>query len=271
VDAVDICTPPHLHPEAAIAAAKAGKHVSCQKPLARTLAECDAMIEAAHEAGVVLYHAEFNRTHPANIRAAELVRSGRIGRIIAIQATFAYWQGGELLSTTWRYDPKIAGGGQLLDSGIHSIDLLRGIGGEVKSVSCMTTRFREELGGEDTSVVNLRFEEGHLGALLSTQACGMWSPAPRLIVYGMEGILTMGGPHALAIHRHDLPDRIEVLESERQNWMKPMIGGFLDAAIDGKPNPSPGEEGRANLAVVLAAYESERQGREIELADFDGR
>ena len=269
IDAVDICTPPHLHADAAVAAAKAGKHISCQKPLACTLADCDRMIAAAKAAGVVLYHAEFNRNLPAGIQARELVKSGRIGRLVGIQATFAYWQGGKFLSTPWRYDPKISGGGQLLDAGIHSVDLVRSIGGEVHSVSCMSTRFREELGGEDTAVVNIRFQAGHVGSLYSTQACGVWSPTPRFIAYGMEGVLVMGGQHgALAIHRNDRPDRTEVIQAARDDWMKPMVDGFVDPVLDGTPNPSPGEEGRANLLFVLAAYESERRGVELELAAF---
>jgi predicted dehydrogenase len=227
------------------------------------------MICAANAAGVVLFHAEFNRTLPASIRAKALVTSGRIGRLIGLQATFAYWQGGRVLTTPWRYDPSVAGGGQLLDSGIHAVDLLRNIGGDVHSVSCVTTRFREELGGEDSAIVTIRFADGHLGSLYSTQACGMWAPTPLLAAYGTEGVITVRGPHgALALHRHDLPNRVEVIQEARDDIFAPMIDAFLRTVIDHAPNPSPAEEGRANLQFVLAAYESERLGREIELANW---
>jgi predicted dehydrogenase len=133
VDAVEICTPHHLHPEAVIGAARAGKHILCQKPLAKTLAECDAMIEAARQAGVVLYYAETNRTMPAAVGLKRALDEGRIGRLIGIQATYAHWQGGEYMTTAWRYDPNITGGGQLLDGGIHYVDVMLHVGGPAES------------------------------------------------------------------------------------------------------------------------------------------
>src|ERR1044071_14711 len=131
IDAVEICTPHHLHSDLVIAAARAGKHILCQKPLAKTLAECDAMIAAAQEAGVVLYYGETNRTMPAAQALKQALDDGRIGQLPGVQATYAHWQGGKYLSTVWRYDPRIAGGGQLLDGGIHYIDLMLHLGGSI--------------------------------------------------------------------------------------------------------------------------------------------
>lgn len=266
VDAVDICTPHHLHAEAAIAAAQAGKHILCQKPLANTLEECDAMITAAREAGVVLYYGEMNHTTPAATEAKRAVEAGRIGRLTGVQATYSHWQGGEILSTAWRYDPHLAGGGQLMDGGIHYIDLMLNIGGPIEAVTCFTTQFRPELGGEDTAVVNARFRGGHLGTLYSSHAAGIWLPQSNFIAFGTEGVLTLGGPlGALTLHRKDLPERREVLLQERGDSFATMIGRYLDTVLDGAPNPAPGEVGRDNLEVVLAAYESARLGREVRL------
>ncbi len=266
VDAVEICTPHHLHAEAVIAAARAGKHILCQKPLANTLEECDAMIAAAHEAGVVLYYSEMNHTTPAAQEAKRAIEAGRIGRMSGVQATYSHWQGGEILSTAWRYDPALAGGGHLMDGGIHYIDLLLNIGGPIEAVTCFTTRFRPELGGEDTAVVNARFTAGHLGTLFSSHAAGIWLPQSNFVVFGTEGVLTLGGPHgALTLHRKDLPERREVLLQERGDSFATMIGRYLDTVLDGAPNPSPGEVGRENLRVVLAAYEAARLGREVRL------
>ncbi|HLJ54517.1 MAG TPA: Gfo/Idh/MocA family oxidoreductase, partial [Chthonomonadaceae bacterium] len=104
IDAVDLCLPHHLHAPAAIAFAEAGKHVLCEKPLAPTVAECDAMIEAAECSGVTLMHLEPHRMSQTTAAAAALVREGRIGRLIGLQATIAYWQRAEL-NTGWRGDP----------------------------------------------------------------------------------------------------------------------------------------------------------------------
>jgi len=122
VDAIELCTPPHHHPAACMAAARAGKHVSCQKPLARTLAECDEMISVAASCGTILYYGEVMRTSVATRFVASAVAEGRIGQLVGIQGTYAHWQGNEYLGTAWRYDPLISGGGQLLDGGIHAID-----------------------------------------------------------------------------------------------------------------------------------------------------
>jgi len=271
IDAIDLCTPPHLHPEAVIAAAKAGKHVCCQKPLARTLAECEKMAEAHAQAGTVLYYAEFYRTMPAAVMARKLIEEGRIGALVGIQATYAHWQGGAYLGTPWRYDPKVAGGGVLLDGGIHTVDLLRVVGGDVDSVSCFTRRVRPELGGEDTSVVNIRFAGGHFGTMISTQAAGTWYSGPQCAIFGTEGILTIGGPFGpLALHRDDLPDRIEVLQNDRPDLFSAMLAHFLDA-VDGQPNISPAREGIEDLRVVLAAYRSAELGREVHVAEIQAQ
>ncbi len=267
IDAVELCTPPHLHPDAVIAAANAGKHILCQKPLARTLAECDAMIAAARDAGVVLFYGEMNRTLPSALLAKRTVDARRIGRLVGIQATFAYWQRGAILDTAWRYDPEVAGGGQLLDSGIHALALMHTLGGPVKSVSCYTERFRPEMGGEDTTSVAVQFTGGHVGTLFSSQAFGAGVPGPGLTAFGTEGALTLGGGAALTLHRPDLPDRKEVLLQSDGDLITAMIGAYLDVVQHGVENPSPGEAGRDDLQLVLAAYQSANEDRQVSLSD----
>ena len=269
VDAIELCTPHHLHPHAVIAAARAGKHILCQKPLAKTLADCDAMISAVEKAGVTLFYGEHNRTLPSAVQARAAVEAGRIGRMIGVQATAAHWQGGIYLTTAWRYDPAITGGGQLLDGGIHAVDMMLQIGGPVRAVSAFTSSFRPELGGEDTAVVNLQYEQGHLGTLFSSQAAGLWFPGANCVVFGTEGVLSLGGPAgALVLHRPDLPDRREVLLAHNPDGFDAMIGTYLDTVVGGKPNPSPGSVGRENLRVVLAAYESAQRGSVVTLEEI---
>lgn len=269
VDAVELCIPHHLHAEAVIAAARAGKQILCQKPLGRTIAECDAMISAAHEAGVTLYYGEMNHTVQAAIEARKAIEAGRIGHLIGIQATYAHWQGGRYLSTPWRYNPALSGGGQLIDGGIHYINLIRHIGGEIESVMCITTSFRPELGAEDTAVLNLRFKDGHLGSCFASHASGISSPYPTLLALGTEGMLAYGGHQGvLTLHRKDLPDGRTVLLEQTEDPFTVMIGRYLDTVCDGAPNPSPGEVGREDLRVVLAAYASAQSGREVRLSDM---
>jgi predicted dehydrogenase len=268
VDSIELCTPHHLHSEAVIAAARAGKHILCQKPLTKTLAECDAMIAAVESAGVTLFYGETNRTMPSAVRAKAAIEAGRIGTLIGVQARAAHWQGGVYLTTAWRYDPNVTGGGQLLDGGVHAIDLMLHLGGAIEAVSCYTTRFRPELGGEDTAVMNARYVGGHLGTLFSSQAAGIWLPEAHCIAFGTEGALALGGTQgALVLHRPDLPERREVLLAEHTDSFTAMVGCYLDTVLENAPNPSPASVGRANLAVVLAAYQSAEQHREISLAE----
>ncbi len=141
VYAVDLCLPHHLHAPVAIAFAEAGKHVLCEKPLALNVAECDAMIRAAESNGVTLMHLEPQRMSATVAQAAEMVREGRIGRIVGIQGTFAYWQRAEL-NRDWRADPAQSGGGHLMDGGIHIIDAIRHLAGDVTAVQAMTAQYR---------------------------------------------------------------------------------------------------------------------------------
>src|SRR5579871_5486142 len=117
IEAVDLCLPHHLHAEATVAAARAGKQILCEKPLAITTEECDRMIAAARTAGVILMHGEPMRTAANVEKAAELVRAGSIGKLVGLQATFTYWQRAEL-NTEWRGRHAQSGGGYLMDGEI---------------------------------------------------------------------------------------------------------------------------------------------------------
>lgn len=264
VDSIDLLTPHAHHADGVIEAAKAGKHILCQKPLARTLEECDRMIAAAREAGVTLFYGEMNRTAEAVVAAKRAIDEGRIGTMVGLQAIYTHWQGGDYLKTAWRYDPEEAGGGQLLDGGIHLLDVLLHLGGRVEGVMCHIARFRPELGGEDTATLSLRFEGGHLGTLFTTHSSGSWSPEAYCTVIGNEGLLTLGGSHGpVALHRRGQPKEV-LLTNPRESFNR-MIGAYLDTVVDGKPSAAPAEVGREDLRVVLAAYESAKTRAEVRL------
>jgi predicted dehydrogenase len=271
VDAVDLCLPHHLHAEAAVAAAQARRHILCEKPLALTPEDCDRMIAASREAGVVLLHAESMRLSEPVERADALIQEGRIGKVVGLQATWAFWQR-ETLNTGWRARPAEAGGGHLMDSAIHVIDALRHLGGEIVAIHAMTTQFRPELGAqsEDTGVLNFRFAGGHLGLLFACHAARGRGTAPLLTVFGTEGCLNVevyGGDHLLMLHRPGQPP--EGILERGTGWRAyhRLIEHFLDVIQRGEPLRATPEDGRENVRVVLAAYESARTGREISLSN----
>ena len=185
IDAVDICTPNNMHAEIAIAAAKAGKMILCEKPLSRTLEEGQQMVDAITKAGVkntVWYN---YRRLPAVSLAKQIVDSGKLGRIFHYRANFLQdWtisadlpQGGEGL---WRLDVEAAGSGVTGDLLAHCIDTAIWINGSIKDVSAVTETFIKErvhqatgqvqkVGIDDACIFHCHFENGSLGLFESTR------------------------------------------------------------------------------------------------------
>ncbi|HZO91595.1 MAG TPA: Gfo/Idh/MocA family oxidoreductase [Chthonomonadaceae bacterium] len=269
IDAVDLCLPHHLHAEMAIAAARAGKHILCEKPLALTPEDCDRMMAAARAAGVILMHGENMRTAENAERAAETIRAGRLGTIVGLQATYAHWQREEL-NKDWRTRPAESGGGHLIDGAIHFVDVLRHLGGEITAVQAMTTQFRPELGpqSEDTGVLNFRYAGGYLGQMFATHASRGRGASPMLTVFGTEGCLSLdafGGDRAVILFPHGSPPEVLLQKHHWQDTFLREITHFLDVVQKGEPLRATPEDARENLRVVLAAYESASTGREISL------
>ncbi|MDN5215172.1 Gfo/Idh/MocA family oxidoreductase [Fulvivirgaceae bacterium BMA12] len=185
IDAVDICTPNNMHAEIAIAAAEAGKMVLCEKPLARTVAEAQPMVDAVEKAGVkntVWYN---YRRVPAVTLAKQLVDSGKLGKIFHYRANFLQdWtinpelpQGGEGL---WRLDDSAAGSGVTGDLLAHCIDTAMWLNGGIKDVSAVTETFVKErvhtasgevqkVGIDDACIFHCHFDNGSLGLFESTR------------------------------------------------------------------------------------------------------
>lgn len=185
IDAVDICTPNDSHAEIAIAAAKAGKMILCEKPLARTVAEAEEMVKAVEAAGVkntVWYN---YRRVPAVTLAKNIVASGKLGKIFHYRANFLQdWtinpelpQGGDGL---WRLDVDAAGSGVTGDLLAHCIDTAMWLNGGIKDVSAMTETFvkervhvgsgeKQKVGIDDACIFHCHFENGSLGLFEATR------------------------------------------------------------------------------------------------------
>jgi predicted dehydrogenase len=270
VHAVDLCLPHHLHAPVAIAFAGAGKHVLCEKPLALNVEQCDAMIRAAESAGVTLMHLEPQRMSATVAAAAEMIREGKIGRVVGLQGTFAYWQRAEL-NRDWRADPAQSGGGHLMDGGIHLVDVIRHLGGDVTAVQAMTARYRPELGSEseDLAVLNLRFAGGHCGQLFACHATRGRGASPSVTVFGTDGCLSLdafGEGHGLVYFPAS-----GGTESIRQDhtWnhtYERAITHFIDVVNEGAELTATPQDGRENVRLVVASYESARTGREVTVA-----
>jgi predicted dehydrogenase len=268
IDAVAICTPNALHAEITIAAARAGKHVLVEKPMAVMLAEADAMLDAARTAGVVLMVAHNLRFQPLYAEARRQLASGAIGRIFAARGVFGHAGPDEAWGATsdWFWREETAGGGALIDLGIHMVDILRWFVGEpVVEVMAMTARAQKPTFADDNAQVLLRFAGG---ALASMQAS--WTVRPfadrQVVVHGELGRLSLdpGAPQPLVLHLQDgVGQRTVAPELPAGGPLDNLYAHFVRSVREGVHPISDGAESRESLAAVLAAYESARNGRAV--------
>ena len=260
VDGVFVVTPNTVHAPLAIAAARRGLHVIVEKPMAPTLAECRAMIEAAQAAGVVLAVAHCTEWSPAVARAKALVAEGALGQVIlaTIGASFNSPPRGH-----WRQtDATEAGGGPLFDMGIHALDVVQSLAGPIAQVSAFFDRQIHHYAAEDTTSTLLRFASGAHGILQANFNCAQNT---------FEIIGTAGRLRSNAWLGRDFSGHL-VLEQDGApheqtltpvNVYVPQIEHVSECVRSGATPVISGERGRANVAVVRAAIESDRTGRPV--------
>lgn len=167
-DVVDVCTPPRDHASIATKALHGGMNVLCEKPLARTLEEARAMQQAAESAGKLLMVAFCHRFHPPILFARELIQNDDLGRIVMFRNRFSGLFTG--VESKWFSDPDLAGGGALMDTAVHSIDLFRYLVGEAASVSGRIATYSPALRVEDSAALVLQAENGALGVIEASWA-----------------------------------------------------------------------------------------------------
>lgn len=269
VDAVYIPLPNHLHAEWTIAAAHAGKHVLCEKPLALTSGQAQEMIDACRGAGVQLVEAFMYRLHPSWVAVRELVASGRIGQLVAVQSWFSYYND----------DPSNirnildAGGGAMYDIGCYCVNLSRTLfGSEPTAVHGAITR--DPVSGTDIlASALLEFGDGVATFTCSTRA----EDDQRVHVYGTTGRISIGIPFNIPPDRPTQvyvtaggnpptdPDT-EVLTFGVADPYAVEAERFAELVLDGGPPPFPPEDAVANLEVmerIVAAAEERSQPRAV--------
>lgn len=268
IDVVDLCTPPKEHLPMAVAAARAGKHILVEKPLARNLDEADAIIRAAHAAGVKLMTSHNQRYFGHHAKAKELLDAGVIGEPFLAVATVhvhGHIQGFRRLLDQ-------AGGGTLIDSGVHRFDLLRWLMGDVELVFAQTGRFMQmQMEGEDCAVVILRFKSGALGAFSCSWSAKGPRPEESLQIFGSKGaIITEDHTRSLRLRTEDpLPGLAPVTEFyfdvDQQESIRRAIEAFIRSILEGTEVPITGEDGRASLELAIASYRAQATGLAVRL------
>ncbi len=274
VDVVILCTPSGLHPDQAVAAARAGKHVITEKPMAVTLEGADRMIRACREAGVtlsVIFQYRFNRDA---LRLKRAVEAGLFGRPVLGNA-FVHWHRTQAYYGErggWRGTWALDGGGALMNQSIHAVDLLQWILGPVESICGYAETLAHDIEAEDTGSAALRFASGALGTIQGTTSAHRDSPL-RIKIRGTEGSATLEGSR-LTVWQ---PGREEVILSARDRESLPESQGneplgaahrrqlkeIFAALREGREPPIPGEEARKAVEIILGIYHSAASGERV--------
>jgi predicted dehydrogenase len=256
VDAVYIPLPNSEHAEWTIAAARAGKHALCEKPLAMTAAEAEEMVRACATEGVLLMEAFMYRLHPSWVSVRELVASGRIGRLRAVQSWFSYFNDDP---RNIRNVPEL-GGGALYDIGCYCINLSRMLLG-AEPTAIEGSVMRDETGTDVLTSAILAFDEDVAAFTCSTRT----EPDQRVHIYGTEGRISMGIPFNIPSDRPTeivvtaggdppvSPDS-ETLTFAAADQYTIQAERFADAVLDGRPLPIPPEDAIGNLRVIEAIF-----------------
>ncbi len=268
VDIVYVCLPNSMHAEYTIRAAKAGKHVMCEKPMAISVAECEAMIRACKTAGKKLMIGYRCHFEPFNLEAMRLAKSGSAGKIRYVRSEHGFVQGDP---NKWRLKRALSGGGSLMDMGIYSLQAARYMTGEEpiavtarESTDRRDPRFREV---EDVIEWTLEFPSGAIAGCQSMYSANQ------------NHILLMGDKGRIELEpatRYDgnkmwtgRDGRETAIASPPPGPGKTQFAGQLDhlaeCILDGREPIVSGEEGLRDMRIVEAIYRSVREGRTVKL------
>jgi len=255
IDAVVVTSENARHAAHVVAAARAGKHVLCEKPLATTRDDALDMIAACREAGVNLQTAFPMRFGPPVLALRDAIAAGAVGEPVAVMAT-----NHGRMPPGWFSDPVLAGGGAVMDHTVHVADLLRWIlGREVVTVYAEAgTRMHPGIAVDDVGMLLLTFEGGLFASLDAS-----WSRPKTWPTWGGLTIEVVGDAGVIAmdafsrnVQHYDDRDGDYRLVPWGQGGDPAMISAFIDAARTGAPPAVTGEDGLRALDIVLAAYAS---------------
>jgi len=256
LDAIYISSPVNLHREHTLAAAGAGKHVLCEKPMALTSGDCREMIDACEEAGVQLQVCFVLRGWPIYHQVKEIVESEKLGKVIEFRAHLAKWT--PRSDDDWRLDPLQSGGGALIDVGSHYLDLFRYLGGDLKRISCSGSSAIFGWKVEESAFLTVEFQAGSHGIL------GMSYAIPHsgniLEIYGTEGTLFLGKTLRVVTG-----DGEEELEAKFPDYYSGLLTNFC-ACLAGEAQPiAPGTDGLDNTVAIETAYRALSEGKSLEV------
>jgi len=271
VHAVVLATPHSLHAQQVVAAARAGKHVFCEKPFALTRRDAEAAVAATTTAGVALGLGYNRRFHPEMTKLRERIRSGALGTVLHTEATMTFPNGLFLKPDAWRADSHETPCGALTPMGVHAIDGMIDLCGPIDQVYCQSFRRVVEVDSDDTTSMLFRMKAGMSGYLGTMTATG---PGFSFQVFGSKGSVRLEGmTHVAGASSEERRTRLfgackfqpikgeaEVWEAERLDVTKACLEAFAQAASGGAPFPIPIEQMIHGAAVTEAVVRSAASG-----------
>ena len=276
LDLVLIGSPSGLHAEQGIAAAGQGLHVLTEKPIDVSVARADALIAACDGAGVKLGLFFQDRFAPGLVRLRLAIDDGVLGRLLLASARVKWWRPAEYYSgSRWRGTFALDGGGAVINQGIHTVDLLLWLMGDVHRVFARTAHLQHRIEGEDTLVATLEFRSGALATLEATTAA--WPGYPRQVeLTGTEGTVTIQQDRVAAADlRAPRPELVSQDASTNAAASSPTVSDvrghraaledFVGAIRENRAPRCDGREGRRSLVVVDALYRSARTAAPVVL------
>lgn len=274
-DVVSIATPSGLHPAHGVVAARAGKHVVCEKPMAISLAGADELVRACDDAGVQLFVVKQNRLNATVQLVKRALDKGRFGRLYMANATVRWarpqeyydqapWRG------TWEFD-----GGAFMNQASHYVDLMQWFVGPVESVMAKTATMARRIEAEDSGAALLKFRNGAIGVMEVTMLTFPKNYEGSITLLGERGTVRIGGTAVNRIEHWqfaDYDDDDKLVEAANTN--PPSVYGFghepyyqnVLKVLRGEAAPdTDGRGGRKSLELILGIYESAKTGREVPL------
>jgi UDP-N-acetyl-2-amino-2-deoxyglucuronate dehydrogenase len=274
-DVVAIATPSGLHPEQGVIAARAGKHVVTEKPMAISLTGADELVHACDAAGVHLFVVKQNRLNAPVQMLKRAIDKGRFGKIYLANTTVRWsrpqeyydqapWRG------TWEFD-----GGAFMNQASHYVDLIQWLMGPVESVVAKTATLARRIETEDSGVAVLKFRSGALGTIEVTMLTYPKNLEGSLTILGEKGTAKIGGTavnkveHWIFADKDPDDDRIELATTNPPNVYGYGHEGYYRnvlAVLRGESTPdTDGRAGRKSLELILGIYESAKTGKEVPL------
>lgn len=264
IDAVDVCLPHHLHKDAIVAAAQAGKHILCEKPLCLSLEQAAEIKKVVAEHGVTLMCAHNQLFIPAVQRARQLLDEGLLGQVYEIRTTDSFYHSFQKENMGWRAHREFIGGGELIDTGYHpSYLLLYLAASEPTEVTALLSQHRLHfMDGEDSAQVLVRFANGAVGNIVTSWAYEPATITEKFSIVAERGYMYSQGSD---LHYKVRGSDPVIVELSGGDTFSAEIADFVACLRDGRRPIHTEKEGVEVLQIILGAYESQDQKRTVEV------